>query len=244
MRGAMFDFSSWSSIVTTILSLLLMTLLMVGMRLLFMQTIQKRRERENRQINERLRTLMAAYKTLGSSFTGNLTVSPMHVREMRPIPQVGERVEDMAADTLEPNDADDSPATGTSSERQRRTRDAVEAALSDIILLGTEDQVRMAAQAAQDMVEGHPVHMAALVTSLRQFIREALYLDPIPSDVAIPNQGPLRPTSGTGASGRRGANADHGTAAGNRNGGAGGAGGAIGGGMGLGIGARRHDEPL
>ncbi|MFB5206124.1 hypothetical protein ABGA94_09400, partial [Stenotrophomonas sp. 3diitr2024] len=29
-----------------------------------MQTLQQRRERENRQINERLRTLMAAYKTL------------------------------------------------------------------------------------------------------------------------------------------------------------------------------------
>ena len=76
----MFDFSSWSSLITTVLGLLLMTLMMMGVRLLFMQTIQKRRERENRQINERLRTLMAAYKTLGSSFTGNLTVSPVHRR--------------------------------------------------------------------------------------------------------------------------------------------------------------------
>ena len=41
MRGALFDFSSWSSILVTIMSLLLMTLLMMGVRLLFMQTIQK-----------------------------------------------------------------------------------------------------------------------------------------------------------------------------------------------------------
>jgi hypothetical protein len=30
--------------------------------------VQQRRQRENRQINERLRTLIAAYKTLGGSF--------------------------------------------------------------------------------------------------------------------------------------------------------------------------------
>lgn len=248
MRGAMFDFSSWSSIVTTILSLLLMTLLMMGVRLLFMQTIQKRRERENRQINERLRTLISAYKTLGGSFTGNLTVSPMHLREARAMTQVGERVEDIATDALEPDDDDDSPVTGGSSERQRRTRDAVEAALSDIILLGTEDQVRMAAQAAQDMVAGRPVQTAVLVTSLRQFIRGALYLETIPSDVAIPNQGPLRPNSAGGAGGRRGGNAEGGGAGGNRGGGGagGGGGGGMGGGMGLGMGmgARRNDEHL
>ena len=41
-------------------------------------TIQQRRERLNRQINERLRTLIAAYKTLGGSFTGNLMADPRH----------------------------------------------------------------------------------------------------------------------------------------------------------------------
>jgi hypothetical protein len=48
-----------------------------------MQTIQQRRERMNRQINERLRTLIAAYRTLGGSFTGELTVDPTHLRELR-----------------------------------------------------------------------------------------------------------------------------------------------------------------
>ena len=246
MRGALFDFSSWSSILTTIMSLLLMTLLMMGVRLLFMQTIQKKRERENRQINERLRTLIAAYKTLGGSFTGNLTVSPVHLREARAMTQAGERsAEDSASSSLEPDDDDDTPVVGGSSERQRRIRDTVEAALSDIILLGTEDQVRMAAQAAQDLVAGRPVQTAALVHSLRQFIREALYLETIPSDVAIPNQGPLRPSSMGGAGARRGGNAEGGAGAGNRGGGGGAGGGAgMGGGMGLGIGmgARRHDE--
>lgn len=241
MRG-MFDFSSWSSIASTILGLLLMTLMMMGVRLLFMQTIQKRRERENRQINERLRTLIAAYKTLGGSFTGNLTVSPVHLREAHAMTQAGERTDDLpATDALEPDDDDDSPITHGSSERQRRTRDAVEAALSDIILLGTEDQVRMAAQAAQDMVAGRPVQTAALVTSLRAFIRQALYLEPIPSHVTIPNQGPLRPNT-SGPAGRR-AGAAEGPGAGNRGGGGGGQGGGGGGGMGmgLGMGARRDD---
>lgn len=226
-----------------------MTLMMMGVRLLFMQTIQKRRERENRQINERLRTLISAYKTLGGSFTGNLTVSPVHLREARAMTQVGERVDEPVPDPLEPDDDDDTPTVGGNSERQRRTRDAVEAALSDIILLGTEDQVRMAAQAAQDLVAGRPVQTALLVTSLRQFIREALYLEAIPHDVAIPNQGPLRPnTGGPGMAGRRGPNAEGG-AGGNRGpgGGGGGGGGGMGGGgmgMGMGMGARRSDEHL
>jgi heme exporter protein D len=245
MRG-MFDFSSWSALASTVLSLLLMTLMMMGMRLLFMQTIQKRRERENRQINERLRTLMAAYKTLGGSFTGNLTVSPMHLREARAMTQAGERPEEALQDAVDIDEDDETPAIGGSSERQRRTRDVVEAALSDIILLGTEDQVRMAAQAAQDMVAGRPVQTAALVTSLRQFIRAALYLETIPPDIAIPNQGPLRPNTAGGPGARRGNNAEGGANAGGRGGAGGGGGGAGGGGggmgMGLGMGARRSDE--
>ena len=233
MRG-MFDFSSWTSLATTVLGLLLMTLMMMGVRLLFMQTIQKRRERENRQINERLRTLIAAYKTLGGSFTGNLTVSPVHLREARAM------TPEMPIEGLEPDDDDDTATIGGNSERQRRTRDTVEAALSDIILLGTEDQVRMAAQAAQDMVEGRPVQMAALVFSLRQFIRAALYLEPIPADVAIPNQGPLRPSTASGTAGRRGAHSEGGTSNRAGTGGSNGSGGGMG--MGMGIGARRTDD--
>jgi hypothetical protein len=48
----------------------------VGIRLLAMQRVQQRRERQNRQINERL-------KTLGISFTGNLAVDPSHLRDAR-----------------------------------------------------------------------------------------------------------------------------------------------------------------
>lgn len=209
------DFSSWHALLTTAIGLLLATLLMVGIRLVFLQTIQRRRERENRQINERLKTLIAAYKTLGGSFTGQLLVSPLHLRDQQQAPD----------------------GTETGSERQRRVRDAVEAALSDVILLGTQEQVALAVRAAQDMVEGRSIETAALVVSLRQFIREALDLDPLPDALAVPRQGPLRP-GGAGGSGRTGANSGGG--AGVRAGG-GGAGMGAGGGMGaMALGAGAH----
>jgi hypothetical protein len=66
------DFSSWQSVLTTLFGIALATLIGVAVRLVTMITIQQRRERMNRQINERLRTLIAAYKTLGGSFTGDL----------------------------------------------------------------------------------------------------------------------------------------------------------------------------
>ena len=49
------DFSSWQGLASTLLGLVLVTLVAVGIRLLVMQRIQQRRERQNRQINERLR---------------------------------------------------------------------------------------------------------------------------------------------------------------------------------------------
>lgn len=81
------------------------------------------------------------------------------------------------------------------SDRTRRIRDAVEAALSDIVLLVTELQVRLAERAARELVAGRPVHTHELMISLRDFIRQALDLDPIPADVSIPMQGPARPSS-------------------------------------------------
>jgi hypothetical protein len=77
----------------------------------------------------------------------------------------------------------------------------VEAALSDVILLGTEEQVRLAAQAATDLAAGRPVETAALVVSLRNFVREVLDLEPVPTDVVIPRQGAARPAGG-GSAGR------------------------------------------
>ena len=173
------------------IGLALFTLIGVGIRLLAMFTIQQRRERMNRQINERLRTLIAAYKTLGGSFTGNLTVDPAHLRDLR---RSGEPVSgNEAIETLELTDG-----SAVRSDRTRRIRDAVEAALSDIILLGTEEHVRLAERAARELVAGRPVHTHDLVVSLRAFIREALDLDPIPSDLSIPMQGPARPSTSGG----------------------------------------------
>ncbi len=201
MRGI--DFSSWQSVLVTLIGLALFTLISIGIRLLMMFTIQQRRERMNRQINERLRTLIAAYKTLGGSFTGNLTVDPTHLRDLR-------RQDPDAVGGDEQDDEQD-PGTerSTGSDRRRRIRDAVEAALSDIILLGTEEQVRLAERAVRELVAGRPVRTDELVVSLRNFIREALDIGPIPTDLSIPQQGPTRPSSsggrGKGESSRDGA---------------------------------------
>ena len=222
------DFSSLHALITTLLSLAVITLIGVGIRLLTMVTIQQRRERMNRQINERLRALIAAYKTLGGSFTGNLTVDPAHRRDLR--------VHAEAPSTASTAPSDLSVADSPGSDRARRVRDAVEAALSDIILLGTEEQVRLAARAAHELATGRLVDTQELVVSLRAFIREALDLDPIPADLMIPLQGPARPT----ASGGR----DKADKAEGRQGGGGGGGGGMGGGVsgGLGLGSGSHHE--
>jgi heme exporter protein D len=222
------DFSSWSALLSTLLGLVLITLVMVGIRLMVMQTVQARRERENRQINERLKMLIAAYKVLGGSFTGDLAVDPRHLRQL----QSGGM-----SDAVENGDE-----AVSSSDRSRRIRDAVEAALSDVILLGTEEQVRLAIRAATDLAAGRPTPTDELVVSLRNFIRQVLDLDPVPAGLAVPKQGPLRP----GASGAgKGKNSD--APAAKQGGSAGGGGMAAGGGIGMGGGlgsgaALRHDE--
>lgn len=208
------DFSSWQNILVTIGALALITLMGVGIRLLVMQTIQVRRQRENRQINERLRTLIAAYKTLGGSFTGRLDVDPTHLRDLR-------RAQAEAGEATEGESGE------SGSDRSRRIRDAVEAALSDILLLGTEEQVRLAARAAAELAAGRPVHTAELVVSLRDFIRQVLDLEPVPEGVEIPRQGPTRPGSGGGGRGSGGGRGEGGRGGG---GGAGGGGGGMGGG--------------
>ena len=197
-----FDFSSWQTVLTSLIGLALFALIGVGIRLALMMTVQQRRERLNRQINERLKVLIAAYKVLGGSFTGNLAVDPTHLADLR-------------------RAGDGEPA----SDRARRTRDAVEAALSDILLLGTEEQVRLAATAAQELAAGRPVHTRELVTSLRNFIREALDLEAVPAGLVIPAQGPARPAA---AGGRGGAGGREGGGGGRSGGGDGGGGGGTG----------------
>lgn len=227
------DFSSWQNLLLTLVGLALFTLISIGIRLLMMFTIQQRRERMNRQINERLRTLIAAYKTLGGSFTGNLTVDPAHLRDLHRRDQSdteGEATTELGLVT------ENAPR----SDRRRRIRDEVEAALSDIILLGTEEHVRLAEHAVRELIAGHPVHTGELVVSLRAFIREALDIGPIPPDLAIPMQGPTRPsTSGARGKGERGKD-------GSRQSGGGGSGGMGmgGGGMsgGLGTGGNSDDQ--
>lgn len=165
------DFSSWQGVLVTLAGIALVTLIGVGIRLLMMFTVQGRRERMNRQINERLRTLIAAYKVLGGSFTGDLSVDPRHLRDLRQAEGEG---------------------SAEHSDRARRVRDAVEGALSDVILLGTQEQVHLATGAVAELLAGHAVRTDALVIALRTFIRGALDLDPVPPDLVIPMQGPAR----------------------------------------------------
>ena len=188
------------------IGLTLLTLLGVGVRLIMMLTLQQRRERLNRQINERIRTLIAAYKTLGGSFTGDLSVSPLHLRDMK---QHDGGSSDVSSLEL-----------SGSTDRARRIRDAVESALSDIILLGTEEHVRLAVKAASELVQGRNVHTHDLVVALRDFIRKALDIERIPSTLEIPRQGPSRPASSGGGREK------------GEGGGKGGGGGDMGGGMG------------
>lgn len=219
------DFSSWQALLSTLVGLAVITLIGVGIRLLAMQTIQQRRERENRQINERLRSLIAAYKTLGGSFTGNLAVDPTHLGDLRrrTAPDANTTPQ---ADAAQPGNA----LAHERSDRARRVRDAVEAALSDIILLGTEEQVKLAATAASALAGGRPVHTHDLVVSLRDFIRKVLDLEPVPAALSIPRQGPARPS----ASGGRGKSEARDDA--KAGGGKGGGGAAAGAGMGMGVG--------
>jgi uncharacterized membrane protein YgcG len=239
------DFSSWQALLSTLLGLVLVSLIAVGIRLVVMQSIQQRRERQNRQINERLKTLISAYKTLGGSFTGDLAVDPRHLRELRARASAAEAALAQAEAVAGGPTESAVPAAAhedAGSERRRRTRDAVEAALSDVILLGTREQVRMAVEAANDMVAGRPIHTAALVASLRTFIRDVLDLEVIPGDLAIPKQGPVRVA---GSGGRSGGQAARGGAGGRGGGGGGGGQGGAGDGVGLGLhaGAARDDPP-
>ncbi|HEY4067409.1 MAG TPA: hypothetical protein VGM74_10970 [Burkholderiaceae bacterium] len=235
MRGNL-DFSSWQGVLSTLLGLVLVSFVAIGIRLLLMHGVQLRRERQNRQINERLKTLIAAYKTLGGSFTGELAVDPRHLRELRELHESRAAAASAAAAAATMAPDGPAPRDPAESDRRRRMRDAVEAALSDVILLGTPQQVRFAVRAATDMVAGRPVETAELVSALRDFIREVLDLEAIPADLVVPRQGPTR-TSGASARGGRAQKDDKSGGGGGGTGGGGGGQGAGGGGLGVGFGA-------
>jgi uncharacterized membrane protein YgcG len=232
------DLSSWQGLFISLLGLALVTLVGVGIRLLVMMTIQQKRERLNRQINERVRTLIAAYKVLGGSFTGALTVDPRHLGDLMRQTASAESggIIGTADAVMDPSGWD----------RGRRIRDAVEAALADIILLGTEEHVRLAEKAARELVAGRTVHTHELVASLRDFIREALDLDPVPVGLVLPPQGPARPAAsgGRGKGEREKGDGARGGGGGGVAGGGMGGGGMGGGGMGGGAAGTAEDETV
>ena len=108
------DFSSWGAVLSTLMGLVLVSLVAVGIRMLVMQTVQRRRERENRQINERLKMLIAACKTLGGAFTGELEVDPSHLRDLR------RRAETAAEGEAVPAESMSERAAAASATRWRR----------------------------------------------------------------------------------------------------------------------------
>ncbi len=179
------DFSSWQSLLATLIGLALFTLLGVGIRLLAMFHDPAASRTHEPQINERLRTLIAAYKTLGGSFTGNLAVDPAHLRDLRRSSEPGIEGEVMI------EGASDRTARGVSAMRSRRR-------CRTLSCWGPRSMSAWPSARARELIAGRPVHMHELVVSLRTFIREALDLDPIPSDLAIPMQGPARPSNSGG----------------------------------------------
>lgn len=108
----------------------------------------------------------SSLRALGSSFTGDLSVDPRHRRELMAAPTEVHVAVHTNADGEGAGDGTEPVVVRLPElaiERRLRKRDAVEAALSDVILLGTEEQVRLAAAAARDMVAGRPVLLAPLV---------------------------------------------------------------------------------
>ncbi len=167
-----------------------------------MQTIQKRRERENRQINERLRTLMAAYKTLGSSFTGNLTVSPVHLRHARALEQTCLRTKPccpMPTMTAPSPEAIQSASAAPATRWRPRCP----------TLFCWAPKNKCAWQRKRHRHGGRsPGANRGLGQQLAAVHPRGAVFGSHSADVTIPNQGPLRPSSSTAATGRRSGNAE------------------------------------
>lgn len=146
----------WLAIVISVV----LTLVAVFLRVWVMQRFRAETTRVNRQQSERLKFMVAAYRSLAGSFT---------------------------------------PATADE-------RHQVEAALSDVILFGTREQVQMATACATALLSGQPPPFDPLVASLRDYLRIELGLDALPAELSVPPLGPSRysPRGERGGGGRGG----------------------------------------
>jgi hypothetical protein len=91
----------------------------------------------------------------------------------------------------------------------------IEEALAELLLFGSLPQVRLAAQAAQQLASTGRADCQELVTQLRGELREQLGLEALPADLALPPAGPGRANQrggggGGGGGGRRGIALDDG----------------------------------
>lgn len=65
----------------TVITSLLAAVVLLAVRLFVMQRVQRRRQRENRQETERLKSLVAAYRSLAGSFTPGSAEHTMQIEE-------------------------------------------------------------------------------------------------------------------------------------------------------------------
>ena len=61
--------TDFGTVPLTLIASLLVTIILLAIRIFVMQRVQTRRQRENRQETERLRSLVAAYRSLAGSFS-------------------------------------------------------------------------------------------------------------------------------------------------------------------------------
>lgn len=65
----------------TVIGSLLMAVLLLVIRIMIMQRVQSKRQRENRQETERLKSMVAAYRAMAGSFTPGTAEQGMQVEE-------------------------------------------------------------------------------------------------------------------------------------------------------------------
>lgn len=137
---------------------LVVALAVVGLRVWLLQRARRTWQMDGRKQTERLSALLAAYRSLGGSFT---------------------------------------PPTGADARQ-------IEEALADLMVFGSETQVRLAATAVAQLAGGQVPDCQPLVEDLRTELRSLLGLVPLPAGLDLPPSGPGRGVGGGRAARRAG----------------------------------------
>lgn len=81
---------------------------------------------------------------------------------------------------------------GSFTPAQPRQAAQIEEALSEVVLFGTLEQVRMAAALVPTLQQGQVPDLQPLIENLRAELRQLLTLEALPPDVLLPPSGPGR----------------------------------------------------